>query len=154
MFLLISICRPAIAEQIGAYLGQLSHLRHLSRVLESLYHGKGQHCAGQDEIDYDKLKDQLRYQLNELAKNQWNLVTSSKQLIQAGRYPASDVCPNQQFKLAFIGIQIHPQCGQAAIQSCPSRPGLLQGHRRDMAQLIAQIQLSQLTVHGGLHFFF
>ena len=37
-----------------------------------------------DEIDYDKLKDQLRYQLNELAKNQWNLVTSSKQLIQAG----------------------------------------------------------------------
>lgn len=30
-----------------------------------------------DEIDYDKLQDRLRYQLNELAKNQWSLVLAS-----------------------------------------------------------------------------
>lgn len=30
-----------------------------------------------DEIDYDKLKDQLRYQLNDLAKTQWSLVMAS-----------------------------------------------------------------------------
>ena len=39
-----------------------------------------------DEIDYDKLKDQLRYQLNELAKNQWNAAVSSRAMVRCFMY--------------------------------------------------------------------
>ena len=37
-----------------------------------------------EEIDYDDLKEDLRIQLNELAKTQWSLVVSSNAMIQAG----------------------------------------------------------------------
>lgn len=37
-----------------------------------------------DEIDYDKLQDQLREQLNEIASTQWGMVMSSKLMIQSG----------------------------------------------------------------------
>ena len=37
-----------------------------------------------EEIDYDDLKEDLRLQLNELAKTQWSLVMSSGAMIEAG----------------------------------------------------------------------
>ena len=37
-----------------------------------------------DELDYDKLKEELREQLNEIAKAQWSMVMSSDMMIQAG----------------------------------------------------------------------
>ena len=71
--------QPAVEEYIPDPVGSIT----FGNLARRMHEGNLQIRALQesvdiiDEIDYDKLQNQLRYQLNELAKNQWSLVLAS-----------------------------------------------------------------------------
>lgn len=71
--------QPAVEEYIPDPVGSIT----FGNLARRMHEGNLQIKALQesvdiiDEIDYDKLQNQLRYQLNEMAKNQWSLVLAS-----------------------------------------------------------------------------
>ena len=70
---------PPAEEYIPDQLGSISFANLERRMHEGNLQIKAlqESIAIIDEIDYDKLQNQLRYQLNELAKSQWSLVLAS-----------------------------------------------------------------------------